>query len=167
MAASDSFVASCEGDILCTVSMMILQYLSGQTVAYGDAIHHWDNILKLSPCGFMPFSLASSKPSVRNFMEGVGFTGIQTTCTMKPGRVTILRLIEDVGQYRLLCTTGEGLSSTRPRQGCMPALDIRLDCDIGELVKHYAGQHFAVCAGDLSEEVERLAGMLGVGFVRL
>lgn len=163
MAASEDFVTSCEGDILCTVSMLILNYLTGQVIAYGDAINHKDGVLKLSPCGFMPYQLASGRREVRNFMEGVGFTGIQNSFTMKPGRVTLLRLVEDVGGYHFLCTTGEGLASTKLRQGCMPALDVIPDCDTAELARHYAGQHFALCYGDVSQDIEKLAGMLGIG----
>lgn len=163
MAASEKFVTSCEGDILCTVSMLILNYLTGQTIAYGDAINHKGNVLKLSPCGFMPYKLSAGVREVRNFMEGVGFTGIQNSFTMKPGRVTLLRLVEDVGGYHFLCTTGDGLAGTKLRQGCMPALDVIPDCDTDELARHYAGQHFALCYGDAAEDISRLAGMLGIG----
>lgn len=163
MAASESFVTSCEGDILCTVSMLILNYLTGQTIAYGDAINHRDGVLKLSPCGFMPYALASGRKEVRNFMEGVGFTGIQNSFTMKAGRVTLLRLVEDVGGYHFLCTTGDGLADTKLRQGCMPALDVVPDCSIAELARNYVGQHFALCYGDVSEELKGLAEMLGIG----
>lgn len=163
MAASESFVTSCEGDILCTVSMLILNYLTGQVIAYGDAINHKDGILKLSPCGFMPYALASGRKEVRNFMEGVGFTGIQNSFTMKPGKVTLLRLVEDVGGYHFLCTVGDGLADTKLRQGWMPALDVVPDCSISELVRNYAGQHFALCYGDVSEELKELAKMLGIG----
>lgn len=163
MAAAEDFVTSCEGDILCTVSMLILNYLTGQVIAYGDAINHKGNVLKLSPCGFMPYKLAAGRREVRNFMEGVGFTGIQNSFTMKPGRVTLLRLVEDIGGYHFLCTAGEGLADTRLRQGCMPALDVIPDCDTSELARHYAGQHFALCYGDVTEDISGLAGMLGIG----
>mgnify|MGYP002676435467 FL=1 len=163
MAAAEDFVTSCEGDILCTVSMLILNYLTGQVIAYGDAINHKGNVLKLSPCGFMPYKLAAGRREVRNFMEGVGFTGIQNSFTMKPGRVTLLRLVEDIGGYHFLCTAGEGLADTKLRQGCMPALDVIPDCDTSELARHYAGQHFALCYGDVTEDISGLAGMLGIG----
>ena len=167
LAASEDFVTSCEGDILCTVSMLILQYLTGQVTAYGDAINHREGVLKLSPCGFMPYALSSGGCEVRNFMEGVGFTGIQNSFTMKPGRVTLARLVEDVGTYHLLYFTGEGLASTKLRQGCMPALDIIPDCGLDNLVKSYAGQHFAICYGDVTGELAELAKILRIKGVRI
>ena len=162
LAASDKFVTSCEGDILCTVSMMMLQYLTGQVVAYGDTINHKDGVLKLSPCGFMPYQLSSGNCLIRNFMEGVGFTGLQNSFTMKHGKVTLLRLIEDIGSYHLLYCTGEGLASTKLRQGFFPALDVIPDGDINDLVRHYSGQHFAICYGELSEKIEALAKILKI-----
>ena len=167
LAATERFVTSCEGDILCTVSMLILQYLTGQVIAYGDAITHAGSCLKMSPCGFMPYQLACGTPTVDNFLEGVGFTGIQNCFTMKPGKVTLFRLIEDVGTYHMLYTTGEGLASTKLRQGHMPALDVVPDCEIGELVREYAGQHFAICYGDVTADLEKLAGMLGIRAIGL
>lgn len=162
LAASESFVASCEGDILCTVSMMILQYLTGQVIAYGDAINHRDGVLKFSPCGFMPYGLSSGSCLIQNFMEGVGFTGLQNSFTMKPGKVTVLRLIEDIGSYHMLVFTGEGLASTKLRQGFFPALDVRIDGDTDELVSRYSGQHFAVCYGNVTEEIGMLAKILRI-----
>ncbi|MHB1152936.1 MAG: hypothetical protein ACYCWE_04400 [Eubacteriales bacterium] len=160
LAASERFVTSCEGDMLCTVSMMILQYLTGQVIAYGDAINHKNGILKMSPCGFMPYQLSGGDCLIQNFMEGVGFTGLQNSFTMKHGKVTLLRLVEDIGSYHLLCCTGEGLASTKLRQGYFPALDIELDGDINELVSHYSGQHFAICYGNLSDEIKVLGKIL-------
>lgn len=159
-------VSSCEGDMLNTISMTILALLTGQVVTYGDAINHIGNVVKLSSCGFAPFSLADGEPVVRNFMPHPGFTGIQTSFTLKPGRVTVLRLVEDVGGYHMLYFTGEGLPSEL-RQGVMPALDVRLDGDIGRLVLEYNGQHFALCYGDCAAKIECLCTMLGIRAVRV
>jgi L-fucose isomerase-like protein len=159
-------VSSCEGDMLNTISMTVLALLTGQVVTYGDAINHIGNVVKFSSCGFAPFSLADGDPVVRNFMPHPGFTGIQTSFTLKPGRVTVLRLVEDVGDYHILYFTGEGLPSEL-RQGVMPALDVRLDGDIGRLVSEYSGQHFALCYGDCSAKIECLCTMLGIRAVRV
>ncbi|MEN6595102.1 MAG: hypothetical protein ABFC31_09210 [Clostridiaceae bacterium] len=159
-------VSSCEGDMLNTISMTILALLTGQVVTYGDSINHIGNVVKFSSCGFAPFSLADGEPVVRNFMPHPGFTGIQTSFTLKPGRVTVLRLIEDVGSYHMLYFTGEGLPSEL-RQGVMPALDVRLDGDINKLVSEYGGQHFALCYGDCAARIECLCTMLGIRAVRI
>ncbi len=164
LAADDAFVTSCEGDILCTVSMMILQYLTGQSIGYGDAITSRPGGLKLSPCGFMPYGIASDAGcEICDFMPGVGFCGIQNRGVMKPGEVTCLRLVEDMGGYHMLVFRGHGRADTKPRQGYMPALDIDLDFPVEKLEARYSGQHFALCYGDVTDDLAALAEMLGVG----
>lgn len=166
LAADDGLLCSCEGDILCTVSMLILGYLTGQTIAYGDAINHTGNTLKLSPCGFMPFALGHGKKEITNFMPNCGFSGIQASFVMKPGRVTVIRLVEDIGGYHIVYFTGEGLE-TQKRQGWMPALDVLLDGRMEDLLDHYSGQHYAICYGDVTREIEMLAKLLKVPTVRI
>jgi L-fucose isomerase-like protein len=164
--ADEGTVASCEGDILCTVSMMILHYLSGSVVSYGDAMHHEDGTVKLSSCGFVPFSMGAGNRRISNFLPHPGFTGIQPSFVMKPGKVTVLRLIEGIGSYRILYFTGTGLD-TELRQGYMPALDIRIDGDISRLVEHYSGQHYAICYGDVSGRIEALCTLMGIESFRI
>lgn len=164
--AEEGVSAACEGDMLCAVSMRILFHLSGKVTAYGDAIHHAENTLKLSSCGMLPFSLGQAPCIVRKFMPHDGFTGIQSSFVMRPERVTILRLIENCGSYILLYATGLG-QETALRQGYMPALDILLDGDVNALVEAYAGQHFAIVYGDYGEELHSLAAMMGLLEIRI
>lgn len=164
--ADHGVITSCEGDMPCLVSTAILKYLSGTTATYGDALHHdaEKNTIKLSPCGFLPFSLG--KPGACRVVtsQDVKFAGIKCSFVMHPGQVTILRLVEDVGSYHLVYAVGEGLE-TELRGGSMPALDIKLKGSVERLFNHYAGQHFAVCYGDWSEAIEKLGMVMGLEVV--
>jgi L-fucose isomerase-like protein len=164
--ADNGVVASCEGDMLNTVSMMMLHYLSGQVVAYGDAIHHHDNVLKLSACGFLPFSMGKQGDRKIEMFQFDGFKGLHNSFVMRPERVTVMRLVEDIGAYHILYFTGQGLD-TELREGILPALDVQLDGDMKKLIAHYAGQHFAICFGDVSDEIENLARILGIKAIRV
>lgn len=159
--AEDGITASCEGDMLCTVSMLLLQALSQQTVWYGDSLTHTGNIVQFSPCGFLPMSMANGKPAVQKFMEHPGFSGIQVNGVLRAEKITFVRLVEDVGSYHLVYGTGQG-KPTKPRGGCMPALDVELDGSIEDLCRAYAGQHYAVAYGDLSRELEMYAQLMGI-----
>jgi hypothetical protein len=75
-------------------------------------------------------------------------------------------MVEDIGDYHIVYFTGQGLP-TQMRQGYMPALDVELDGDINELVKNYAGQHFAICYGDISNEIEDYCTLMGIRSVRV
>ena len=165
--AEDGIVASCEGDILNTVSMLILHYLSGETVTYGDCMSQKGQVVKFSSCGFNPFSMGiKGEQLIRNFMPHPGFTGIECSFVIHPGRVTLMRLVEDQCSYHILYFTGEGLP-TELRQGYMPALDVRLDGDVNELIKRFSGQHYAICFGDLSEKIEAVAKILNIPAIRV
>ena len=159
--ADDGITASCEGDMLNTVSMLLLQLLAQKTVWYGDSLTHWDNTVQFSPCGFMPFSMACGVARVQKFLEHPGFAGVQVCGVLRPEKVTYLRLVEDIGTYHLLYGTGTG-TQTLPRGGCMPALNVILDGDVRRLCQEYAGQHFALVYGDLSQEIEQYAALTGL-----
>ena len=153
--------------MLNTVSMLILHDLSGNTVTYGDAMNHTDHTVKFSSCGFLPFSMGGKGEAlIRNFMPHPGFSGIQSSFVPRPGRVTVMRLIEDRCDYHILYFTGEALP-TELRQGYMPAVDVRLDGRVENLVKCYSGQHYAICFGDVSERIEALASMLQIKAIRI
>jgi len=164
--ADTGVVASCEGDMMCSVSMQILALLTGQTVTYGDAIHNTCDTIKLSSCGMLPFSMGEGERKIRNFMPHDSFHGIQASFVMRPERVTAMRLVEDVGSYHMLFFTGEG-QKTELRQGYMPALDIKLDGSMDQLIRHFSGQHFALCYGDCSAELEQLCNLLGIEAIRI
>ena len=164
--AEDGITASCEGDILCTVSMLLLSRLAQSTAWYGDTLTHWANTVQFSPCGFLPFSLAQGTAYVQKFMEHPGFSGIQVSGVLRPEKVTFLRLVEDVGTYHLLYGTGTG-TQTAPRGGCMPALNVELDGCIDALCAAYAGQHFALVYGDWSAEIELFAALSGLDPLRV
>ncbi|MEF8848252.1 MAG: hypothetical protein V5A68_03875 [Candidatus Thermoplasmatota archaeon] len=166
--SENGIVSSCEGDIPNTVSMVILNYLSGKITGYGDIINiNDDGTIKLSPCGFIPFSLGvPGQQKIRKFMPGVGFSGIQNAFVFKPGKVTLLRLVEDCCDYHLVYLIGKG-KKTKLRQGYMPALDIEIDGSIKKMVDNFAGQHYAICYGDLSKELEQLAILLNIDIIKI
>ena len=164
--AEEGIVASCEGDMLCTVSMLILNSLTAQPVTYGDSLTHHGNVVQFSPCGFMPFSMGADGVRVQKFMEHPGFSGIQVSGVLRPEKVTFLRLVEDIGTYHFVYGTGNGLK-TEPRGGCMPALDVELDGSIEALCREYAGQHYALAYGDLSGQIEVLSRITGIPAIRI
>jgi L-fucose isomerase-like protein len=157
--AGSGLVASCEGDIPCTVSMLVLKLISGEIPAYGDALDVSEGIIKFSPCGIIPYELGTGEKKVRNFMPGYGFSGIQNSFSFKEGPVTYLRIAEDMVGYHFIYGTGMGLP-TELRQGYMPALDVRLDIPEEDFIKTFAGQHYAFVYGDYMKEIAMLEKLI-------
>ena len=166
--AENGIVSSCEGDILVTVSMLMLHYLSKSITAYADVINiNSNDTIKLSPCGFIPYSFGDEdKREIRKFMPNVGFKGIQNSFVYKPGKVTLLRLVEDRFSYHIIYTVGTGLP-TELRQGYMPALDVDIQGKTEDFIANLAGQHYAFCYGDFSSELTKLAKIMKIKCIRI
>jgi L-fucose isomerase-like protein len=161
-------VSSCEGDMMCTVSMLLLNSLSGQVVSYGDSIDHVGDVLTLSACGFMPYSFGDrERRLIRKFMPHPAFSGIQNSFVGRPGRVTMFRIIEDIGSYHALLFTGEVLPDSRVRQGYMPAVEVRIDGSMEELARQFNGQHYAFAYGDWSQEVLSYCRLAGISMIHV
>jgi L-fucose isomerase-like protein len=165
--AENGVVTSCEGDMMNTVSMLLLHYLTGETVTYGDAMNRDGNTVLFSSCGFLPFGMGNpGEQTIGNFLQHPGFTGIQNCFVMRPGKVTLLRLVETRGGYKLLYFTGEG-QKTELRQGYMPALNVLLDGSAAELEANYAGQHYAICYGDISDKIQAYAKIMKIDTIQI
>jgi L-fucose isomerase-like protein len=166
--AGPDLVSSCEGDMLCTVSMLLLNKLARQPVSYGDCINHDGSVLTLSACGFMPFSFADREQRlIRKFMPHPGFRGIQNSFVARPGEMTLIRLIEDVGSYHILAVTGQALKESQLRQGIMPSVDVLVHGSMDALIEQYNGQHFAFVYGDWLQDILEYGRLAGIPVVRI
>ena len=165
--ADDGVVTSCEGDVMVTVTQVLLHYLSGTVTTYGDLLDLSGSTALLSSCGFAPLSMAAPTPppAIRE-LAYPGFDGIVCSLTLRPGPVTLARLAEERGSYRLVYALGEGQPS-QLRQGRFPALSVMLAGDPGRLLDNIPSQHFALCPGHLDKELETAAQILGLSTLRI
>ena len=178
-------VSGCEGDMLTTVSMLIMNYLTEQVVYYGDVIDIKNKRIWFSSCGMIPYTLADPKKEkvINNFsslfdylrkkergssrgMSDDAFKGLINSFTLKPGKVTFMRLVEDIGNYHLLYGTGQGLP-TDLRQGLMPGLEVDIDGSIDTLINTFPSQHYAICYGDITQELIDLCRILKIDYIRI
>ncbi len=168
LVADDGIVAGCEGDVIITVTMCLLHYLAGQTVYYGDILDLQGDQMLLSSCGFAPFSLCHSGDAACICELGhPGFDGIIASFTLERGPVTYARLVEGShGDYRLNYGTGTGVD-TDLRQGRFPGLEVKLDGSPDRLWDTMASQHFALCYGDVTTEIEDVCRWLGIEAVHI
>ena len=81
--------------------------------------------------------------------------------------MTFGRLVEGIGgNYKFVYGTGEGIE-TELRQGIMPAIDLVIDGFTEKLIDCLPSQHFSLCYGDISEEVEDLCRILNIESIRI
>ena len=163
----DGIVTSCEGDVMLALSMLTLHYLTNQEIYYGDVLDWQGQRIYLSSCGFIPYGTASSPEDIeiRNFPHP-GFKGLCNSFTLKPGRMTWLRFAESVGGHFLHYGTGTGHATER-RQGWAPAIDLELDGSVQDFIASLTTQHYTVCYGDVSTEIEDIARILRIPAKRI
>lgn len=161
--ANQGLVAGCEGDIPTTTTQAVLSALTGETTTYGDLLDWENGIALISPCGYAPFSLCANRPVIRDIAHP-GFSGLITSSVLKAGRLTLARLAETRGGYRMQVLVGETVT-TDLRQGRFPAIRVRLRESLDEILENISGQHFALAYGDHREDLKELCGYLGVDYL--
>jgi len=88
---------------------------------------------------------------------------------LKPGRVTVARLSQSGGTYRLVIGSGEMLRAPVSFQGTSGVL--RFDSPVDDVLDSIMGQglehHFCLAYGDHAEALTALAAMLDLPVIRL
>jgi len=163
MLADRGVVAGCEGDVPTTITQAMLSALTGETTTYGDLLDWENGEALISPCGYAPFGLCANKPVIRDIAHP-GFSGLITSSVLKPGTITLARLAETRGGYRMQVLVGE-TAPTELRQGRFPAIRVKLEESIDEILENMSGQHFAVAYGDQSEDLRELCRYLGIEYI--
>lgn len=156
-------MAGCEGDILGTITSMIQDKLSEDRPFMADLVEaDFDtNELVLWHCGSAPTELAADNV---NFGETFGINGMNLEFTIKPGAVTLFRLGEIEGEYKILLAKGEVLAGREVAGGTGGV--VQLDGDSKKLVDTimYEGfeHHLGLAYGDSIEQIKEFGRLLDI-----
>ncbi|NLF77222.1 MAG: fucose isomerase, partial [Chloroflexi bacterium] len=163
--------ASCEADVNGAVTLLILQWLSGEP-AFDSDIVSFDreaNSAVFWHCGKAPLAMADPAARPRATIHSNRQLPLLMEFPLKPGRVTLARLSETTGSYRLVIGGGEVLRAPVSFSGTSgvvrfdsPAQDV-LDTLLSEGLEH----HLALTYGDHRPALEALAHMLDIPVLRL
>ena len=158
---------SCEGDVLLVVTQMLLYYLSGKVVTYGD-VHNIDRkSIVLGACGFAPFVMGEGKPKVSK--HTALYDGLSNSTVYQEGRVTIARIGATAdGGYKMHVETGFARHTEPFREvGCTtyPSMEVDLDGDGIHFGKHLMSQHYAVVYGDVRDKLLEFCRLKGIRLV--
>lgn len=160
--------ASCEADVLGSVSMAVLQALTGGAPYLGDlaSLDTARNAAVFWHCGAGAFSLAPRQTGALAGVHPNRGIGLTLEFALRPGRVTIARFGETPGGMRLLVGAGEALDAPQPFLGT--AATVRLDGAgaiedrVRRLVEDGWEPHYALAYGDVRQELRDLAALLGI-----
>jgi L-fucose isomerase-like protein len=169
---SDELVpCSCEADVNGTITQLILQWLSG-TAAFGTDLVSVDvdeNVAVLWHCGLAPLSMADPATRPRGTIHSNRNLPLLMEFPLRPGRVTVARLSEADGDYRLIVGRGEMVRAPLSFSGTSGVLrfdrpvDEVLDVILDKGLEH----HLSLTYGDCVPALVALGEMLDIPVLRL
>ena len=162
---------SCEADVNGTITQLILQWISGEP-AFGTDILSFDmerdNVV-VWHCGLAPLAMADPNVRPRATIHANRQLPLLMEFALKPGRVTVARLSEATGGYRLVLGGAEMLRAPMSFTGTSgvlrfdrPATEV-LDTMLGEGLEH----HVSLTYGDQVPALLALARMLDLPVLHL
>ena len=155
---------SCEADVNGTITQLILQWFSGEPAFLTDLVSVDDESdgLVLWHCGLAPLSMADPTVQPEGTVHSNRKLPLLMQFPLKPGVVTVARLSEATGQFRLVIGKAEMLQAPMNFTGtsgvvCFerPAAAV-LDTIMREGLEH----HFSLTYGDHTNALAALAEML-------
>ena len=162
---------SCEADVNGTVTQLMLQWLSGEPAFGTDlvSVDTEEDLVVLWHCGLAPLSMADPAVRPRATIHSNRQLPLLMEFPLKPGRVTVARLSEATGGYRLVVGGGEMLRAPMSFAGTSgvmrfdrPAAEV-LDTLLSEGLEH----HVSLTYGDYQPALLALAKMLDLPVLRL
>jgi L-fucose isomerase-like protein len=171
MLSNEQTPCSCEVDVNGTITQLILQWMSGQPAFGTDlvSVDEIDNAIVIWHCGLAPQEMADPAVESRGTIHSNRKLPLLMEFPLKPGRVTIARLSQASGSFRLVVGGGEMIKAPPSFSGTSgllrfdrPAHDV-LDTILNEGLEH----HLSITYGDYVPALTALAKMLNIPTLHL
>lgn len=160
---ADELTCSCEGDVYCAVSQLLLHYVSGLVSSYGEVFHVFDDGFVTGHCGFLPLSLSMGRPELHK--HSVLYEGFLNSAPYKEGRITLARLAPQGDGFKLHIASGEMKLSPRLEEvGAAPygIGRVLMDGSVEHFLQHMGSQHYAFVYKDVRKELLEVCELLGL-----
>jgi L-fucose/D-arabinose isomerase len=160
---------SCEGDLLTTLTEMLLHYISGEHVSYADIHEVLTDRVLVAACGFAPFSLSEKADRAVSTWGWDAFNGLASSSPLKKGALTLARLSRDGPGFKMHVATGRSVGQSDWNEvGCprYPGADIVLDGSAERFGQELVSNHYALVYADAARELEAYARWKGFRLVR-
>lgn len=158
---AEGIMASCECDMDCALTMLLLYALSEKTPWTNDftnLIEENDTLL-FWHCGNASYNLSDAKPKIE-----VVFEGPAQTTTLRAGTVTVCRINHFRESFELFAGIGEAIDSRPMLKGSnmyMKMAGGNMEF-VRSMLRHGVPHHNVVVHGDLSKELEEFANLMSL-----
>ncbi len=171
MLSNDMIPSSCEADVNGTITQLILGWISGEP-AFGSDLVAFDveeNEAVLWHCGLAPLAMADPDVQPEAAIHSNRQMPLLMQFPLKPGRVTIARLSEATGEFRLVIGGGEMLKAPPAFTGTSGRIrfDSGAQAVMDTLMREGLEHHVSITYGEHQAVLESLAGLLGLSVLRL
>ena len=163
--------SSCEADVNGTITQLVLQWISGMP-SFGSDIVAFDveaDEATLWHCGLAPLSMADPDTRPEATIHSNRQKPLLMQFPLKPGRVTVARLSEATGEFRLVIGGGEMLKAPPAFTGTSGR--IRFDSGaaavMDSIMREGLEHHVSIAYGDHQGALEALARQLEMPVLRL
>jgi L-fucose isomerase-like protein len=169
--SDDMIPCSCEADVNGTITQMILQSISGEP-AFGTDIVSIDNehdAFVIWHCGLAPLSMADPQSPPGVTIHSNRKLPLLFEFTLKPGPVTVARLSESSGEYRLVIGHGKIIRGPKTFNGTSGLLQFDrsakevLNVILTEGLEH----HISLTYGNSADVLVALAKLLNIPVLQL
>ena len=162
---------SCEADVNGTITQLILGWISGEP-AFGSDLVSFDVVKDeavLWHCGLAPLSMADPDVQPEATIHSNRRMPLLMRFPLKPGRVTIARLSEATGEFRLAVGGGEMLKAPPAFTGTSGRIrfDSGAEAVMDSIMREGLEHHVSITYGDHQDVLESLARLLGLSVLRL
>jgi L-fucose isomerase-like protein len=162
---------SCEADVNGAVTLIMLQWLSDQPAFLTDmvSVDPARDALVLWHCGLAPLSMADPEKEKRVTIHSNRNLPLLMEFPLKPGPVTVARLSEATGDYRLVIGSGEMIRAPQPFSGTSGLLrfDQPADQIIKTILQEGLEHHISITYGNYLPELCALAKMFDIPILKL
>jgi len=166
MLSDEMTPASCEADVNGTITQMMLQWISGEP-AFGTDLVSFDvdeDIAVLWHCGLAPLSMADPDVQPEAALHSNRKMPLLMQFPLKPGRVTMARLSEASGEFRMVIAGGEMIKAPPAFTGTSGT--VRFDSGaaavMDAIMQEGLEHHLSLTYGDHTAVLEALAHMLNI-----
>lgn len=148
---SEGIIGTCEGDIMTMISMYIIQLLTGKSSfqANPSRIDVEHNGIVFAHCT-IPLDMIGNYSFDSHFESGIG---VAIRGEMKTGNVTVFRMSSDLKHY--FVSKGILMNNLKEKNLCRTQINIRLNKDVKELLKHPCGNHHIIVYGDYEKFIDQ------------
>jgi len=167
--ADEGVIIGCEADVDATISMLILNYLTGKMVFMSDliSIDEKDNTALFWHCGQAGRELHGDKRNTCACDHSLAGQGVVIEGTLKTGRVTICRMSQIGDEYKLFLTKGEVIPTEKVVKGVMAS--IKMDKPVRDMIYTIAEEgiphHYSIVWEDVYDDIKLFAKNMGIEII--